>query len=84
MEFPLPLEPVHQAAARNKREIEDFVDELARSASAADPRALAQELCLIMEGAYVRRQVSGDPQTLAIARRLADRAIAAHCGPGVV
>ena len=37
---------------------------------------------LIMEGAYVTRHVTGDRDTVAIARRLADLAIAAAWGVG--
>jgi AcrR family transcriptional regulator len=79
MEFPLPHEPAHVAAAQSKRAVEEIVHELAVAAGAADPRALAKELCLIMEGAYVTRHVTGDKQTLDIARKLADLAIAASC-----
>lgn len=79
MEFPLPHEPAHVAAAKSKREVEEIVYELATEAGAKDPRALAKELCLIMEGAYVTRHVTGDSQTVAIARRLAELAINANC-----
>src|SRR5215471_19293172 len=72
MEFPLLHEPAHQAAARSKEAIETFVHDLAVQAGAADPRALAQELCLIMEGVYVTRHVTGRANTIAIARRLAE------------
>lgn len=78
MEFPLMHEPAHQAAARSKEAIETIVCDLAIKAGVADPRTLAQELCLIMEGAYVTRHVTGNPETLAIARRLADRVLAGH------
>jgi hypothetical protein len=78
MEFPLLHEPAHQAAARNKEAIETLVHELAVKAGAPDPRALAQELCLIMEGAYVTRHVTGNPETFAIARRLAERVLDRH------
>jgi AcrR family transcriptional regulator len=78
MEYPLPHEPAHVAAAEHKRAIEDLVHELAACAGAADPRALARELCLVMEGAYVTRQVSGDQGSIEVARRVADRVIAAH------
>ncbi len=81
MEFPLPHEPAHRAAAEHKRAIEAIVRELAEQAGAADPESLAQELCLVMEGAYVTRQVTGDRQTTAIARRVAERVIAAHLAP---
>jgi AcrR family transcriptional regulator len=78
MEFPLLHEPAHQAAARSKEAIETFVHELAVEAGAAEPQALAQELCLIMEGVYVTRHVTGKPHTVAIARRLAERALNGH------
>lgn len=78
MEFPLLHEPAHVAAGRSKSDIEEIVCEVAKEAKAADPRALAQELCLIMEGAYVTRHVTGNPETIVIARRLAERTIAAH------
>ena len=78
MEFPQLHEPAHHAAAEHKRAIEAIVQELAAQAGADDPRSLAQELCLIMEGAYVTRQVTGNPQTIEIARRVADAAIEAR------
>lgn len=78
MEFPLLHEPAHQAAARSKEAIETIVHELAVQAGAAHPRALAQELCLIMEGVYVTRHVTGRPDTIAIARRLAERVLDEH------
>jgi AcrR family transcriptional regulator len=79
MEFPLAHEPAHIAAARNKQSIEDMVHGLAIEAGAADPRSLAKELCLIMEGAYVTRHVSGNKQTVDIARRVANLVITAAC-----
>lgn len=77
MEFPLMHEPAHVAAAENKRSIEAIVCELAARAGVADPRALAEELCLIMEGAYITRQVTGNRNTIDIARRVAERMITA-------
>jgi hypothetical protein len=62
----------------SKAAVERVVTEVAAQAGAANPTALAQELCLIMEGAYVTKQVSGNPATIIIARRLAERALAAH------
>ena len=83
MEFPLMHEPAHIAAAKNKRAIESISCELASHAGARDPRALAEALCLIFEGAYVTRQVTGNRQTIEIARRIVDRAIAASLPPDV-
>jgi AcrR family transcriptional regulator len=82
LEFPLPHEPAHVAAAEHKRAIEEIVHELAARAGAADPRHLAQELCLIMEGAYVTRQVTGNRLSIAVARRVADSVLAAHLPKG--
>lgn len=78
MEFPLMHEPAHVAAADNKRSIEEIIRQIADRAGASDPRALAEELCLIIEGAYVTRQVTGNRQTVDIARRVAARVIAGH------
>ena len=78
MEFPLHHEPAHVLAAKSKQSIEDVVHNLGVEAGASDPRALAQELCLIMEGSYVTRQVTGNRSTIDIARRLARLVIAAH------
>jgi AcrR family transcriptional regulator len=80
IEFPLPHHPAHQLAARNKQSIEDIVFEVAERAGASRPGELARELCLIMDGAYVARLVTGDPDVIATARRLADRAIREHLG----
>jgi len=79
MEFPLAHEPAHIAAAQNKQAIEDIVYSLAVEAGAAKPRELARELCLIMEGAYVTRHVTGNKQTVDIARRIAALVITSGC-----
>jgi AcrR family transcriptional regulator len=79
MEFPLQHEPAHLAAAASKQAIEDIVCSIAAEAGAADPSALAKQLCLIMEGAYVTRHVTGNKQTVEIARRVADLVISFGC-----
>jgi hypothetical protein len=79
MEFPLAHEPAHVLASQNKQAIEEILFALAVEARARDPRALAQELCLVMEGAYVTRQVTGNRQTIEIARRIAKLIVASHC-----
>jgi hypothetical protein len=59
--------------------MESIIFALAKDAGADDPQALSQELCLIMEGAYVTRQVTGNKDTVNIARRIARLVIASHC-----
>jgi AcrR family transcriptional regulator len=78
MEFPLPHDPAHQAALRHKRGLEDFFYELGERGGAADPAGLAEELAMVMEGAYVTRAVTGQSATIATARRLADEIISRH------
>jgi AcrR family transcriptional regulator len=78
MEFPLPHDPAHVAAARAKRSFEDVVYEIAQQGAVADARAMARELCLIIEGAYVTRHVTGDPLTINVARQLGELVIAKH------
>src|SRR5262245_40487089 len=81
IDFPLPHDPAHVAAAKHKQASEETVPGLAGEAGGAGARALARELCLIMEGAYVTRQITGNRETIEIARRVADLAIAASLGP---
>src|SRR4030095_1739903 len=57
IEYPLPHEPAHVIAAKSKAAIQRIVEDLARHAGAPNPLALAEELCLIMDGAYVTRHV---------------------------
>ncbi|GEM_PF-386935 len=78
MEFPLPHDPAHAAALQHKRAIEEFVFELAERAGVIDPDAFAEEFCLVIEGLYVTRSVTGNPDTIAIARRLVDCIIERH------
>ena len=79
MEFPLPHEPAHVAASQSKQAIEDILYAIAVESGADEPRALARELCLIMEGAYVTRHVTGNKNTVDIARRIANLAISSRC-----
>ncbi|GMV26823.1 MAG: hypothetical protein AMXMBFR58_28540 [Phycisphaerae bacterium] len=78
MEFPMPHDPAHQAAAKHKKEIEQYFYELAERAGSSTPGELASELCMVIEGAYVTRAITRDPGTIRIARRLADMVIARH------
>ncbi|MHC4218581.1 MAG: TetR/AcrR family transcriptional regulator [Planctomycetota bacterium] len=78
VEFPLPHDPAHEAAARHKQAMEGIIRELAGYAGADDPLAFAQGLTLLMEGAYVTQQVSRNGQTADIARRIASLLLEKH------
>jgi AcrR family transcriptional regulator len=78
VQFPLPHDPAHRAAAEHKRAMADILRELAAYAGAADAGALAEELSLVMEGAYVTQQVTHDPRTTVSARRIVELLLARH------
>jgi len=79
--FPDPDDPAHVAAVEHKKEMEDLLSELAGYAGADDPAAFAQELCLVMEGAYVTAQISRDAPTAEGGERLLASLIERHLPP---
>ena len=81
VQFPLPHDPAHRAAAEHKLAMAEILRELAAYAGAADPAGLAEELSLVMEGAYVTQQVRRDLRTTASARRVADAILSRHLAP---
>lgn len=78
VEFPLAHDPAHVAAAEHKRRMADLIRELAGYAGARDPGALAEEMSLLMEGAYVTRQISREHATAGVGRRLAAMVVDSH------
>jgi AcrR family transcriptional regulator len=78
VQFPLAHDPAHQAACRHKEAMESLIRELAGYAGASDPAGLAAELSLLMEGAYVTRQVTGSERTTEVARRITRGILARH------
>lgn len=70
VQFPQKHDPAHEAAAVHKQAMESIIRELAGYAGTKDAPGFAQEMSLILEGAYVTRQVTGNPHTAEIARRL--------------
>lgn len=78
MEFPLPHDPAHMAAAKHKKELELYFYELAERAGAARPADLSAELCMVIEGAYVTRALTQEPGTIRVALRLAEVILTRH------
>lgn len=68
--FPLPHDPIHVAAAEHKAQMEMILRDLALRAGASDPLALAEEVGLALEGAYVTQQVTRRPGTADIFLRM--------------
>lgn len=78
LEFPHKHDPAHLAAAANKRAVESLVAEIAARAGADDPDMLSEEICLVMEGAYVASQVHERARAALIARRTGRALIERH------
>ncbi len=84
VEYRNPNDPAHRLAARHKRAMEDLLGEIGGYAGADDPAALAAELALVLEGAYVTQQLARDGRVLDAVRRVVtsilDRHLAAPPG----
>lgn len=78
VEFPQSHHPAHRSARKAKADGLALLEELAEQAGSSDPRALAQEIDMIIEGALVTRQVSPDCDVCAIARRAAETLMQRH------
>lgn len=84
VEFPLPHDPAHIAAAEHKEQMEMIVRDLALRAGAANPIELAEELCLLLEGGYVTQQITRRSANIDAMRRLVNGVIIRHCGEAAV
>jgi len=58
-EFPELDHPGHRAALAHKRQVVDRFRDLAEAAGARDPRGLAEQLLLVMDGAWSAARVFG-------------------------
>jgi len=65
--------PVFREAALHKRLMIAYFEELARGAALPDPRAVAEDIHLLHEGAVAVAHVSGDTDAARRARRLAEQ-----------
>ena len=81
VQFPMAHDPAHAAAADHKRAMESIIREIAGYAGAKDAGAMAQELSMILEGAYVTRQVTRNPDTSEVARRLVGLVVERYLPP---
>lgn len=70
-EFPSPHDPVHQEASRHKIATREWLREAAEKAGAEDPDDLGDKIMVLFEGAITLRQVIGDDQAAATARKVA-------------
>ncbi len=63
--------PIRQICKEYKKLVKHYIQQLCQEAGAPDPRQLAEELALLLEGATVTAQVSQNPKTAQIAKRAA-------------
>lgn len=71
--------PIHAISAEHKKLVERYVEDLATKAGAGDPKFLASQLMLVMEGAIVLAHLYGKGEvshsTRETARQLIDAAL---------
>jgi AcrR family transcriptional regulator len=80
-EFPVPHDPAHRAAAAHARSFVDHLHDLATLAGADDPRTLAEQLAVLVEGIIAFRHVTGDARTVDIARQTGKLLLDHHLPP---
>ena len=67
--------PVREISKQFKQLMWNYVADLAKEAGVKNPDELANEVCLLLEGAIVTAQVSGDPKAASTARNIAEKLI---------
>lgn len=77
-EFPDIHHPGHAVAIRHKRQVIERLAELATAAAIPEPERLAEQLLLLMDGAFVSARVFGSPNPSAQVGPAARILIAAH------
>jgi AcrR family transcriptional regulator len=63
--------PIRQVCKEYKKLVKGYIQKLCQEAGAPDPQRLAEELAMLFEGATVTAQVSQNPKTAKIAKRVA-------------
>ncbi len=63
--------PIRQICQEYKKLVKGYIRELCQQAGAPQPKELAEELGLLLEGATVTAQISQNPKTAQIAKRAA-------------
>jgi len=75
VEYPEEAHPAHQVAQQTKVEVRRRLGAMTAAMGAADPRLLADGLTMLLEGAYVSRQLFGKDGPAQSLDQLADRLI---------
>jgi hypothetical protein len=75
VEYPDVDHPAHQVARETKLEVRRRLRRLATEMGASDPALLGDGLMMLLEGAYVSRQVFGNAGPASSLARMANRLI---------
>jgi AcrR family transcriptional regulator len=75
VEYPQSAHPAHRVAQQTKREVRRRLHSMASALGATEPKLLADGLTMLLEGAYVSRQIFGDDGPGSSLDRLANRLI---------
>ena len=78
VEFPEPKHPGRKIAVGHKQALRKRLRDLARGMEARKPKRLADGLLLLMEGAFISRQIFGEDGPAGAARGAAEALIEAH------
>ena len=70
-EFQNPRHPIHMASAEHKQALLDYFTDLARQAGAKEPRRLARQLLMLMEGETVTAFMLGKDRIAEDAKKAA-------------
>lgn len=76
-------EAIRRSCEESKRLLYEYIEALAKKSEAKNPEALAKEICLLLEGAIVMAQVSGDSQIASLAKSMAKKFIDEQIGQTV-
>ncbi len=77
-EFPNPSDPIHQIAAKHKRETRDWFRDIAKAAGADEPEAFADAYMMLVEGTLVMRQVHGRDDAARVAKSIVGKLLENH------
>ena len=83
VEFPELDHPAHASALRHKTRVLELLQDLSTEAKARDPRALAESLMLVMDGAWQTARMFGPTGHAGRASDAARMLIAAHLKSGL-
>ncbi|MBX2850509.1 MAG: TetR/AcrR family transcriptional regulator [Phycisphaeraceae bacterium] len=76
VEFPSPNDPIHKAGTESYQHLTDALEGMTDQAGLSNPRGVAEQITMLMQGALTHRQVSGDNNAAAKARQVAEALIA--------